>query len=117
MARPKKHDGVVYQRKGTKIWWMRYRDKNGERQWESTGTEDWQEAQEALRKRLQARDENSLGVVREGQRLSFNAWADLFLENYSKPPMRADNTHVANETALKSPAGVWEPDADGDRFG
>ena len=42
--------------------------------------EDWQEAQTILRQRVQARDENSLNVVRKGQRLSFNAWADLFLE-------------------------------------
>jgi len=96
---------------------MTFSLSSGVRHFESTGTEDWQEAQTILRQRLQARDENSLNVVRKGQRLSFNAWADLFLENYSKPPMRADNTHVANETALKSPAGVWEPDADGDRFG
>jgi integrase len=55
-----------------------------------------------LRKRLEARDENSLCVARKGQRLSFNAWADIFLENYSKPPMRTENTHVANVTALKN---------------
>ena len=55
MARPKKHDGVVYKRKGTKIWWMRYCDKSGERHFESTGTEDWQEAQTILGQRLQAR--------------------------------------------------------------
>src|SRR5579862_7810010 len=102
MGRPKNHDGVVYKRGGSKIWWMRYRDKSGKRQLESTGTEDWQEAQSILRQRLQARDENSLSIVRKGQRLSFSAWADIFLENYSKPPMRAENTHVANQTALKS---------------
>ena len=102
MGRPKEHDGVVYKRTGTKIWWMRYCDKSGKRHFESTGTEDWQEAQSVLRKRLEARDENSLSVVRKGQRLSFSAWADLFLEDYSKPPMRAEKTHEANLTALKA---------------
>ena len=102
MARPKKHDGVVYKRTGSKMYWMRYADKSGQRQFESTGTEDWQEAQAVLRQRLQARDENSLSVVRKGQRMSFNAWADVFLENYSKPPMRAEKTHEANLTALKA---------------
>ena len=29
MARPSKHDGVVYRRKESNIWWMRYRDKSG----------------------------------------------------------------------------------------
>src|SRR5207248_4546859 len=96
------HDGVVYKREGTRIWWMRYTDKSGKRQMESTGTEDWQEAQTTLRQRLQARDDNSLSLVRKGQRLSFNAWADIFLEDYSKPPMRAEKTHEANLTALKA---------------
>ena len=54
------------------MYWMRYADKSGQRQFESTGTEDWQEAQAVLRQRLQARDENSLSVVRKGQRMSFN---------------------------------------------
>src|SRR2546422_9791832 len=48
MARPKKHDGVLYKRTGTKVWWMRYCDKSGQRRFESTGTEDWQEAQAVL---------------------------------------------------------------------
>ena len=29
MARPVKHDGGLYKREGSKIWWMRYRDKDG----------------------------------------------------------------------------------------
>ena len=41
MARPSKHDGVVYQRGDSRIWWMRYRDTSGGRHLESTGTEDW----------------------------------------------------------------------------
>lgn len=52
MARPSKHDGVVYQRGDSKIWWMRYRDTSGRRHLESTGTEDWDEAQRRLRERL-----------------------------------------------------------------
>jgi hypothetical protein len=52
MARPKKHDGVVYQRKGTKIWWMRYCDKGGKRHLESTGTEDWQQRKQCYENAL-----------------------------------------------------------------
>jgi hypothetical protein len=26
MARPSNHDGVVYRRNDSKVWWMRYRD-------------------------------------------------------------------------------------------
>jgi len=81
---------------------MRYRDKSGKIHMESTGKEEWQEAQVVLRQRLQARDENSLCMVRKGQRLKFNPWADIFLEDYSKPPIRAEKTHEANVTALKS---------------
>jgi integrase len=33
--------------------------------------------------------------------LAFGQWADFFLENYSKPPMRAAKTHEANERCIK----------------
>ena len=79
---------------------MRYRDRSGKRCQEPTGTADWDEAQRKLRERLQARDENILAIVRKGEHLTFNEWADFFLENYSKPPMRASKTHVANMSAL-----------------
>jgi len=109
MARPSKHDGVVYQRNDSKIWWMRYRDKTGCSRLESTQTEDWQEAQRQLRERLQARDNNTLDVVRKGERLLFAEWADFFLEHYSKPPIRAAKTHEANESALKTLKPVFGP--------
>jgi integrase len=102
MARPSKHDGVVYRRKDSNVWWMRYRDRTGSRRLESTHSEDWQEAQRQLRERLQARDNNTLHIVRKGEQLTFGEWADFFLENYSKPPIRALGTHEANENALKS---------------
>ena len=76
---------------------MVYRDRNGERIRESTNTEDWQEAQRKLRERLQARDDKVLDVVRKGEQLQFSDWADFFLENYSKPPIRAEKTHEANK--------------------
>jgi hypothetical protein len=96
MSRPAEHDGVVYRREGSKFWWMRYRDRDGTRQRESTFTEDWNEANKKLRERLQARDGNILEVVRKGENLTFGEWADLFLENHSKPPIREPKTHVAN---------------------
>jgi integrase len=102
MARPSKHDGVVYRRKDSKIWWMRYRDRSGIRRLESTNTDDWQEAQRQLRERLQARDNNTLATVRRGEQLTFGEWADFFIENYSKPPNRAVKTHEVNENALKT---------------
>src|ERR1700751_4717397 len=81
---------------------MRYRDRSGCRRLESTHTEDWQEAQRQLRERLQARENNTLATVRRGEQLSFGEWADFFMENYSKPPMRSAKTHEANENALKT---------------
>ncbi len=107
MPRPSKHDGVVYKRNDSSIWWMRYRDKTGCRRLESTNTTDWDEAQRQLRERLQARDNNTLDVLRKGKELAFNDWADFFLENYSKPPIRAEATHEANQTALKSLRAVF----------
>jgi hypothetical protein len=49
MARPVKHDGVVYRRQGTNFWWMRYRDRDGTLRKESTFEKDWHEAQKKLR--------------------------------------------------------------------
>jgi|SRR5690349_12798736 len=102
MARPRKHDGVVYRRGDSNVWWMRYRDRDGSRRLESTNTTDWDEAQRRLRERLAARDDNSLETLRKGKQLTFDEWADFFLVNYSKPPIRAPKTHEANENALKS---------------
>ena len=96
MSRPIAHDGVVYRREGSKFWWICYRDRTGKRQRESSFAEDWQEAHKMLRARLEARDGNVLQVVRKGESLSFGEWADFFLENYSKPPVRQPGTHYAN---------------------
>ncbi len=101
MARPVEHDGVVYRRMGTNFWWMRYRERDGTLRRESTFTPDWHEAHKKLRSRLQARDGNFLEVVRNGENLAFGQWADFFLENYSKPPIREPKTHEANLRAAK----------------
>jgi integrase len=101
MPRARKYDGVVYRRAGTEFWWIRYRDLKGIARRESSQTTDWQEANKKLRERLQARDENLLEVVRKGEALAFEQWADFFLENYSKPPVRAEKTHEANERCIK----------------
>ena len=101
MARPIKHDGSLYQRANSAVWWMQYRDKAGERQRESTGTTDWDEAQKKLRERLQARDNNSLASLRRGKDLAFDDWADFYLENFSKPPFRAQKSHDVNLRVLK----------------
>jgi integrase len=75
---------------------MCYRERDGTRRKESTFAEDWNEANKKLRERLQARDGNILQIVRKGENLTFGEWVDLFLENYSKPPIREPKTHVAN---------------------
>jgi hypothetical protein len=100
MARPRKHDGVVYRRKGSQFWWMRYWDRTGTRRQEPTGTTDWKEAQQKLRDRLRARDENVLEVVRHGEALTFSEWADSFLENYATPPLRSP-THEMHARGVK----------------
>src|SRR3989449_7303797 len=95
MSKPRKQDGVVYSRKDGRILWIRYRDRNGKPCRESIQTEDWQEANRKLRERLLARDGNLLEPIRKGEALDFGEWVDSFLENYSKPPIRAYKTHEA----------------------
>ena len=101
MARPVKHDGGLFKRAGSQIWWMQYRDRDGQRQRESTGTEAWDEGQQRLRERLQARDNNTLASLRRGRQLTFGEWADFYLENFSMPPLRAQKTHEINQRAIK----------------
>src|ERR1700752_2779996 len=101
MPRARKYEGVVYQRAGTAIWWIRYRDRQGIARRESSLTADWQEANRKLRERLQARDDNLLEVMRKGETLAYGQWADFFLENYSKPPVRAEKTHEVNKRCTK----------------
>ena len=108
MARPVKHEGGLYKREGSKIWWMRYCDKGGVRQRESTLTQDWDEAQKRLRERLQARDNNMLPALRRGQDLTFGEWSDFYLENFSRPPFRAQKTHEVNQRALKHLRKMFE---------
>src|SRR5207244_9775164 len=47
------------------------------------------------------RDDLVTGVQTCALPISFVQWADFFLENYSKPPVRAEKTHEANERCAK----------------
>jgi hypothetical protein len=93
--------GNGYRRNGTAIWWIRYRYRNGNARRESSQSADWHEAQKKLRDRLQARDDNVLEVTRKGETLAYGQWADFFLENYSRPPVRAEKTHATNGRCVK----------------
>jgi hypothetical protein len=58
---------------------------------------------------LHARDNNTLATVRRGEQLTFNEWADFFVENYSKPPIRAEKTHEVSDNALNTVRPVFGP--------
>jgi integrase len=100
-GRPRKTCGAIFKRAQSVYWWARYPDKEGGIKKESTGTTDREEAERFLRVRLDARDEGKLATVLTGKNLVFNEWADWFLERRSKPPFRAEKTHIENLNALK----------------
>jgi len=100
-GRPRKMEGSTYRRSGSEFWWMRYRDREGVIQRESTGIVEEQEARRLLRGRLDARDDGVLSMVLAGKSLTFGQWADWFLARRSQPPLRAENTHAENLNALK----------------
>ena len=95
-GRPRKTGGTLFHRRNSVFWWIRYRSRDGQILKESTGTEDTQEAERFLRERLDARDDGNLRAVLSGKNLTFDDWADWFLQNRSKPPFRAEKTHLQN---------------------
>jgi len=100
-GRPPKMGGAVYRRKNSGFWQVRYKDQEGAIVRESSGTSDRQEAERFLRDRLDARDDGSLATVLTSKQLTFNEWADWFLERRSKPPFRSAGNHQQNVNALK----------------
>ena len=100
-GRPRNTSGSLYLRRGSRVWWMSYRDHEGKFRQESTGEREKGEAEKVLRKRLVARDEGLLPSAAPSGGITFNQWADWFLENRSKPPFRSENTHRQNLSALK----------------
>ena len=100
-GRPRNTNGSIYQRSRSALWWMRYRDATGTIRKESTGETDRQQAERALRSRLDERDDGRLPIVLASKSLTFNEWVDWFLDKRSKPPFRAEKTHLENLNALK----------------
>src|SRR3984957_17493788 len=101
-GRPPKRGGTVYKRRESDVWQVRYKDRKGEMIRESSETTDREQAERFLRDRLDARDEGRLPVLLESKQLTFNEWADWFLEKRSKPPFRSEGNHQVNVNALKS---------------
>ena len=100
-GRPRNTSGSLYLRRDSRVWWMSYRDRNGRFRQESTGQREKGEAEKVMRKRLVARDEGLLPSAAPDGGITFNEWADWFLENRSKPPFRSEKTHRLNLGALK----------------
>src|SRR6516164_1752544 len=100
-GRPPKHGGAIYKRKNSEFWQVRYKDRKGEIVRESTGTSDRQQAERFLRDRLDARDDGTLETLLTSKQLTFDEWADWFLERRSKPPFRSAGNHEQNVNALK----------------
>ena len=100
-GRPSKSGGAIYKRKNSEIWQVRYKDQKGETIRESAVTTDRQQAERFLRDRLDARDEGRLSTLLQSKQLTFNEWADWFLERRSKPPFRSAGNHQQNLNALK----------------
>lgn len=100
-GRPRKGVGGVYRREDSQFWQVWYRDQKGDIQRESAGTTDQEEAERFLLSRLTARDEGRLPAVLNNKHLTFNQWADWFLERRSQPPFRSEANHQQNLNALK----------------
>jgi len=100
-GRRRRANGGLFKREDSQVWQVWYRDQKGEIRRESAGTTDEQQAERFLRDRLDARDDGLLTTVLGSKQLSFNEWADWFLERRSKPPFRTAGTHQQNTNAMK----------------
>ena len=101
IGRPRNTFGSLYSRRDSRVWWMSYRDHDGKFRQESTGEREKGEAEKVLRKRLVARDEGLPPSAAPDGGITFNQWADWFLENRSKPPFSSECNHRHNLSALK----------------
>jgi hypothetical protein len=84
-GRPCRTNGSVYKHSRSQFWWA-----------------DRGMAERFLRDRLDARDDGELPVILAGKKLTFNEWADWFLQHRSKPPYRSEKTHRNNLEVLKT---------------
>ncbi len=50
---------------------------------------------------MQARDSNTLPLLRKGEQFTFAQWSEHFLEAFSKPPFRARKTHLSYTRVAK----------------
>ena len=100
-GRPRNTSGSLYLRRDSRVWWMSYRDHSEKFRQESTGERERGAAEKVMRKRLVARDEGLLPSAAPSGGITFNQWADWFLEKRSQPPFRSEKTHLQNLGALK----------------
>jgi hypothetical protein len=67
---------------------------------------NWTEAQQSIRQRLQARDNNTLPALRRGHDLTFGEWPDFYRENFQGPIPCAEDPR--DQRALKHLRRMFE---------
>src|SRR2546422_3998156 len=100
MARPSKHDGVLYQRGGSRFWWMRYRDHSGTRRQPArpTGTKRRRNCASACKPGTTM----SWNVIRKGEQLLFKEWADWVLVQFCY-----SWTYILGSADFSGPCANW----------
>ena len=107
MARPVKHDGGLYKRTGSKIWWMRYRDKDGNRQRESTLPKTGAKRRDASESDCKPGTTTHCRRCAAG-RISHLGSGRLFTWKISPAPRSARRRHTRLTSALKHLRGIFE---------
>ncbi len=90
----------LYRRKDSAYWWMAFA-VNGKTYRSSTGEEKKRKAERKMEQRMEEARKGFYPAMHDARRLTFDEWANTFLEMYSRPPFRAEKTYAYHKNNIK----------------
>lgn len=89
----------LYRRKDSAYWWMAF-TVNGKTYRSSTGEGKKRKAEKKMEQRMEEVRKGFYPAMHDARTLTFDEWTKTFLEMYSRPPFRAEKTHLYHRNNL-----------------